>query len=584
MFGSFPGGTSRSAAPSGARGSAVRAEPARSGAARALPTVERLLDDLGSTFLAPLGPIPDPHRRIGGVVVFDPFDDQAVPDGAVVLGVGLSGGADLRAVLERIDDVGASAVVLREPVALDDETSALARDRGVALLSLTRGASWAQLSAMVAALLTEPDDDRVHEAIGGLPSGDLFTLANAIAALLDAPITIEDRNSRVLAFSSRQDEADPSRIETVLERQVPERYARLLTEAGVFKQLYSSPDPVYANLTFDGTELKTRCAIAVRAGGEILGSIWAAVPEELNAERTAALRDAAKVVALHLLRLRAGADVGRRLRADLLSTALEGAEGAAFALERLGLDASPVVVLAAAVGTGEGDGIDREGDRQAQAQRMADAVAMHLAAVHPKASAALLGGTIYGLLPVRPGDEGEAQAARLANDFLARIGTRTPVQIGIGRVSSGPQGVMRSRESAERALRVRLEHVGGADARSAATRSAVARFSEVHVEALVLELRDRVRAGGEQMTGPVARLHEHDVEHDTAFVETLRAWLDHLGDVSAAADALHIHPNTFRYRLKRLAGVAEMDLADPEARFAAQLQLRIFPELRARRP
>ena len=71
----------------------------------------------------------------------------------------------------------------------------------------------------------------------GCPSGDLFAVANAVASLLDAPITIEDRNSRVLAFSGRQDEADPSRVETILGRQVPERYSRILNERGVFREL-----------------------------------------------------------------------------------------------------------------------------------------------------------------------------------------------------------------------------------------------------------------------------------------------------------------------------------------------------------
>ena len=70
-----------------------------------------------------------------------------------------------------------------------------------------------------------------------------------------------------------------------------------------------------------------RVAVAVRAGDEMLGSIWAAVPEPLSEERTEALCDAAKLVALHLLRVRAGADVQRRLRADLLSSALEGGVG-----------------------------------------------------------------------------------------------------------------------------------------------------------------------------------------------------------------------------------------------------------------
>jgi DNA-binding PucR family transcriptional regulator len=532
-----------------------------------------VLEELGRTFLSELAPVPDANRRIGGVVVYDPLDEQAIPDGAFVLGVGLTADARLHAVLEDIGTQGAGALVLREPVAMDEQTAKLARRHGVALLGLTRGASWTQLSALVTALLAENDSGRNQDDIGGLPSGDLFALANAIGALLDAPITIEDRNSRILAFSSRQDEADAPRIETILERQVPERYARLLVDAGFFKRLYSSEDPIYIQLNVDGADLKTRCAIAVRAGGEILGSIWAAVPEELNAERTAAMRDAAKVVALELLRLRAGADVERRLRADLLSTALEGQEGASYALERLGISEQAVVVLAAAAAD-TGGGLDGASDRQAQRQRLADAVAMHLAAVHPLACSALLNGTIYGLLPVRSEETGEAQAVRLAEDFLARIGTKAAVQIGIGRVASGPRGVVQSREGAERALRVRLEH-GTAGPQ-------VALFRDIHIESLLLELRDRMSTGDEQATGPVARLFEADQAHDTRLVDTLRAWLDALGDVALAAAALHIHPNTLRYRLRRIAEVGEMDLGDPEARFAAQLQLRIIPGLLAR--
>jgi len=58
-------------------------------------------------------------------------------------------------------------------------------------------------------------------------------------------------------------------------------------------------------------------------------------------------------------------------------------------------------------------------------------------------------------------------------------------------------------------------------------------------------------------------------------VPTLRAWLDAFGDVNAAAAAVYVHPNTFRYRLRRLADVGGIDLGDPEARFAAMLQLRV---------
>ena len=112
----------------------------------------------------------------------------------------------------------------------------------------------------------------------------------------------------MLAFSGRQDEADPSRVETILGRQVPERYSRILTERGVFRELLRSDRPVFISPIPDGQDpfSMPRVAIAVRAGDEVLGSIWVAVPGPLSEERTEALCEAAKLVALHLLRVRAG--------------------------------------------------------------------------------------------------------------------------------------------------------------------------------------------------------------------------------------------------------------------------------------
>ena len=104
----------------------------------------------------------------------------------------------------------------------------------------------------------------------------------------------------------------------------------------------------------------------------------------------------------------------------------------------------------------------------------------------------------------------------------------------------------------------------------------VARLEDIQVEALMLELRDLVAARGDRPTGSLARLIEYDGKHQTNLVETLQAWLDAFGDVTAASEALFVHPNTFRYRLRRLAEVGEIDLADPEQRFVAMLQLRVL--------
>ncbi len=73
---------------------------------------------------------------------------------------------------------------------------------------------------------------------------------------------------------------------------------------------------------------------------------------------------------------------------------------------------------------------------------------------------------------------------------------------------------------------------------------------------------------------PVAELHAHDTEHGTAYCATVAAWLDHPGDPRAAAARVHVHPNTLRYRIKHVADIVDLDLADPVTRLAARLELR----------
>ena len=56
--------------------------------------------------------------------------------------------------------------------------------------------------------------------------------------------------------------------------------------------------------------------------------------------------------------------------------------------------------------------------------------------------------------------------------------------------------------------------------------------------------------------------------------ETLRAWLRHRGRTEEVARALHVHPQTVRYRLARLRDLFGDDLDDPDARFELELALR----------
>jgi DNA-binding PucR family transcriptional regulator len=522
----------------------------------------RVLDDLGATLLELVHGDPDHTAAIGGVVIHDPLDEPVLPQHALVLGVGVGDPASTARLLRGLGRQEAVGLVVRAPVPPDPDLAAASAESGVALLGLTRGASWAQLAALLRSLLAEGDvGDDGPQTLAGVPAGDLFALANAISALLDAPVTIEDRSSRVLAYSGRQDEADRSRIETILGRQVPERYARQLTDRGIFRDLYRSDQPVYVE-PGGGDFLLPRVAVAVRAGDEVLGSIWAAVHQPPNLDRMQALRDAARVVALHMLRIRAGADVERRLRTDLLSTALEGGPGARESLTRLRLADQPVVVLGLALRGALGEPAADAG-LATERQRLADALAMHVGAVHPRSAAALIGDVVYGLVPVN-----QSRAVSIATDFLDRVGDRIPVVAGIGAVAEDVAGLAAARAEADRVLRVLRTSAG----------RRVARLADVHVDALLLDLADVVSARGDRPSGPVANLLDYDALHHTNLVDTLRAWLDAFGDTVAAAAAMYVHPNTFRYRLRRVAEVGPIDLRDPDARFAAMLELRLLHE------
>ncbi|WP_344042525.1 PucR family transcriptional regulator [Nocardioides panacihumi] len=531
----------------------------------------RVLDDLGDSLLELVAGDPAHDGEIGGIVIHDPDDEPVQPPAALVLGVGVAATA-LPELVRDVGRRGGVGLIVRAPVVLTPRLEAAVRDARLALIGLRRGATWAQLTALLRSLLAEGDLGPAEaESIGGLPSGDLFAVANAVGALLDAPVTIEDRSSRVLAFSGRQDEADPSRVETIIGRQVPERYAKMLTDLGVFRELYREHRPVVVNPADLGADSvsKQRVAIAVRAGDEVLGSIWAAMDGEVTPERSAALQDAAKLVALHMLRVRAGADVQRRLRTDLVSTALEGGVGARDALSRLGLAGKQVVVLAVALRAEHPADAEQVAGGTGDLERAADALSVHLSSSVPSSAVAVVGGIAYALLPVTAthGSEPEERAARLAEEFCERLGARLPMVVGIGGAGTDVSGVTESRATATRVLRVLRD--GHAHRR-------VARLPDVHTQSLLLELRDLAAARGEKPVGPIARLLEYDERNDSGLAETLEAWLDALGDVRAAAAALFIHPNTLRYRLRRLEEVSGLDLADPEQRFAAMLQLRIL--------
>lgn len=544
------------------------AQATRSGSRASLA---RVIEDLGSTLVELAAPGADPSLEVAEIVIFDPHDHFEPRPRALVLGVGVRGGDAISTLIRRTAEVGGIGLVVKLEGPLEPELADLAAQSQVTVLGLLDGVSWNQLAAMLRSITAE-GSIRVGAAETG-PPRDLFALANALTALLDAPVTIEDRSSRVIAFSERQDEADEARIQSILDRQVPARFTRRYESDGVFRALYRSTVPVFIQadpLDPDDTAL-SRIAIAVRAGEEILGSIWVAVRENLEPVRLRALEDAANLVALEMMKLRAGEHVERRLRADLVATVIGGGSQAPVAADRLALHGLPVSVVAIELRTEEND---RQPDSAARLiagrERVGDALAMHLSAVSGGSVAAVIGDLCVGLVVAHgTDDDAELSVLRLVEGFLERVSSPYRLIAGIGFATGDVRGIEASFHEAERA--VRALRARGKD-------RVAARLSDVQADSLVIELADRVAARGERPHGPVARLAAYDARNDSHLVETFAAWLEHFGDIPSAAKAVYTHPNTFRYRLKRVAEIGEIDLTNPGDRFAAMLHLRLWPQ------
>lgn len=75
----------------------------------------------------------------------------------------------------------------------------------------------------------------LKEANHGVPEWNfdsLEALVDAISETLQCPITIEDPNHSLLAFSSHEAQTDPVRIATIIGRKVPEKVVKALWRDG----------------------------------------------------------------------------------------------------------------------------------------------------------------------------------------------------------------------------------------------------------------------------------------------------------------------------------------------------------------
>ncbi|KUL40110.1 PucR family transcriptional regulator [Streptomyces regalis] len=537
--------------------------PSWGAAAESQVTLERLLSVVGAGALelhtAPGGLA----AAVTGVSVLDPLEPGFRPR-ELVLAVGVDArSAHAVDVLRGAGEWAVAGVVFGSggSGSSDGALRTAAEEAGVAVLFRTAWCTWDQLVGVLRAGLASAGVSPGPMA-QAVVLGDLERLADAVAALAGGAVTIEDPEFRVLAYSSTEEDVDEMRRLTILGRRVPPWRVAAMREAGFFRALWGV-DVLHRPATGDGPE---RLVAAVRAGGEVLGSIWVAAVagRPLAPNASEALRSAARAAAPHLLHHSTrGADT--RLVQDAARAVLEGRGCVEVLAERASLpEQGACAVLAVHDGSGGGD----------EASRLQGMLALHCSAhghqavVVPMGERALM---VLGSLDADPQRAGN-RLAELGRSLARQLSAtrRTTVRIGLGDVVQGLARLPESRRSAELAL----------DALLVAGGPRVVASTEDVAEAVgIIKVMDALREVVLPPHTPVARLVAFDAEHSgSRMVATLRAYLDHFGDVPAASRALGVHPNSLRYRIRRITQESHIDLDSADARLLAQLQLRLLDD------
>ncbi|MGH3204392.1 MAG: PucR family transcriptional regulator [Streptosporangiaceae bacterium] len=534
-----------------------------------VPLLGQLLDTLGPSPLhlvtAPAGPgIP-----VSGVLIYEPRASLRTVQHAMLLGVGLrpasTEAADL---VPQAARAGHAALVIKEFGEPVTDLAAAAEDAGIALLAADEDMAWHHLDALVSAALAAIACSAPGSRAPAL--GDLFALANAIAGLAGGATAIEDPNRRILAYSTVPGQPiDEDRRQGILGLRVPDnpvndaQYRELARTTAVCR-FTAGPGSI------------PRLAVAVRAGTDLLGSIWVVNPDgALGPDADQALTEAADLAALHLLAARADADLARRQRGDLLRRLLADPASAVLVAQQLGLRAeAPVAVAAFVIVSGDPDGVLAAHT----AIRFTDLVSLHCEAHYGRHACALIDGTVYALLPAHPAGRSHrdlvADVARRAQQAL-----RVPVRAGLGAQPAGLRSAVSSRQDADLVLRVLAGRPDAADGPGEPDGPLVAAIEDVRASATLAELAEALSGVPRLRDGAGPAIRSHDAEHGTAYASTLLAYLDAGGDVAAAAQQLGVHPNTCRYRLARAEQIFGFSFAQPDERLLLWLQLRLGDQL-----
>lgn len=447
-----------------------------------------------------------------------------------------------------------------------------AEESGIVLIQLPGDADLGSLEREATHVITERRRDaQRHGFEAGRRLMELAIAGESISTVIRAlgdeakrPVALEGRDGRVLAYHV----AGTHQLERAT---VEELFGRTRDELGSWlrQAIAGSPaEPPVGVFALNETLRRVVAPVIGRDGP--LGAISVIVPEPRVSEETELLASrGAAASAVVMAREYATLAARREIELNVLDEVLDGALRSEVTLlqqaKRLGhdLQANHVVLVTRLESAGN-TAIARGREHR---WPVFDEV---MARRGPRLLWRIRGNNTEILWPVENDAEAKSVATTLFEDLQRRLERGDAVvSLGVGRVSSGLEGIQRSHQEAKHALSMarRLNSGGG-----------VTRFADLGVYRLIFaaEHLPELRAFHDEALQTVI---DYDRQHSADLVRTLKAFFDAKCGPKEAAGLLEVHRNTVLYRLERIEEITGLDLDDADVRLRLHLAVCIHTAL-----
>lgn len=524
-------------------------------------TLGRLLLALDGTLVTLVEAPEGLDRPVSSVALLDVDDLQlgvgrATRAAELALLVGV-GPAEAITWLGTLGSRAPAAILVKAP---GDDLVRRATTGGIAVVAVDPHARWERIYNLIGRVLEQARATSPESMASGT-AGDLFALAQAVADRTGGLVSIEDADSHVLAYSTSDEQADTLRRLSILGREGPPEMLDWLRQWGVFGALRARPEVVSVAERAD-LGLRPRVAVGIRSvnTATYLGTLWLQQGDcELSVDAGQVITGAAAVAARIISRSASVPSVHGEHVQRLLGLRGEGVD-VPYLTRALGIPADGPVTVVGFAGREESD------SAADLTTSYLPALTLHASAFRPDSVTSAVGDRVYVLFP---GTDGGDRTARWAQVTVAAAERRFGLRVR-GVIAESARGV-----GAAPGLRADIDRVLDAARREGDLIDVVSTVEQSRTGVLLGEIVGLLADNPVLIDPRVPQLRDYDIAHGTALVPSVRAYLDAFGDVRAASDLLHVHPNTLRYRVRRAQELTGLDLNDQASRLVVALALRV---------